>query len=163
MRLCSVLEADWKMLCVLQGGKSVFGIKAEDGMLEEQSSSNLAQSNKQPHITGNNGVMMVFDGDMGACDVEAVSSKLRHLKRLLAKRFEAKRPGQAATGVDGAEEANQLNMKIVTAREGVMSPQSGVRISVLVSGTLAPSAEATIRYAHDPKHSVCAVRYAHDP
>ena len=145
-----MLRTDWKVLSVLQGGKSVFGIKTEDGMFEEQSNSNLTQSSKQSRITGHNGVMMIFDGDMGACDVDAVSSKLRHLKRLLAKRFEAKRPGQASTGVDGAEEANQLNMKIVTAREGVMSPQSGVRISVLVSGTLTPSAEATIRYAHGP-------------
>lgn len=114
-------------------------------MQEEQSSSNLVQSNKQARLIGHNGVIMLFDGDIGVRDVEAVSSKLRHLKRLLAKRFEAKNQGQAVTGLDGSEEAHQLNMKIVTAREGVLSPQSGVRICVLVSGTLASSTEATIR------------------
>jgi hypothetical protein len=35
-------------------------------------------------------VLLVFDGDLDTCDKAAISSKLRHLKRLLAKRFEAR-------------------------------------------------------------------------
>jgi hypothetical protein len=35
-------------------------------------------------------VLLVFDGDLDTCDRSAISSKLRHLKRLLGKRFEAR-------------------------------------------------------------------------
>lgn len=133
----------------MSGGKrelvSVGGVRGVLGGEKYSTTHGLAQSNKRARISQQKEVMLVFDGDLATCDADVISSKLRHLKRLLAKRFEAKHQWQAAANAAGAEEANQLAMRVLTALPGGMDPLGGERICVLVSATLSAEVEATIK------------------